>query len=83
MYRILRPSVLTPCRAARWLDLDHPPAPRPVVTSSVTPVARATAGDAALKQLLSLHQVNPDESIIRFNTWTGLKYLECFPSRPG
>ena len=33
---------------------------------------------AALKHLLTSGQVDPDESIVLFNTGSGLKYLECY-----
>ena len=35
---------------------------------------------AALKRLLADGSVRPDESTVLFNTSTGLKYLECYPS---
>ncbi len=35
---------------------------------------------AALKRLLADGEVRPDESTVLFNTSTGLKYLECYPS---
>lgn len=33
---------------------------------------------AALKQLRASGQIQPDESVVLFNTGSGLKYLECF-----
>ncbi len=33
---------------------------------------------AALKQLLAAGTINPEESVVLFNTSTGLKYLECY-----
>jgi threonine synthase len=33
---------------------------------------------AALKMLLAANQVQPDDTIVLFNTSTGLKYLECY-----
>lgn len=36
---------------------------------------------AALKRLLADGLVSPDESTVLFNTSTGLKYLECYPSQ--
>jgi threonine synthase len=33
---------------------------------------------AALKMLLAANQVQPDETVVLFNTSTGLKYLECY-----
>ena len=33
---------------------------------------------AALKTLLAANQVKPDDTIVLFNTSTGLKYLECY-----
>lgn len=33
---------------------------------------------AALKTLLAANQVQPDDTIVLFNTSTGLKYLECY-----
>jgi len=38
------------------------------------------AACAALRLLLASGQVKPEESIVLFNTSTGLKYLECFDS---
>ena len=35
---------------------------------------------AALKQLRANGQIQPDESVVLFNTGSGLKYLECFTS---
>ena len=33
---------------------------------------------AALKQLLAAEKILPDETVVLFNTSTGLKYLECY-----
>jgi threonine synthase len=33
---------------------------------------------AALKTLLAANQVKPDDTVVLFNTSTGLKYLECY-----
>ena len=33
---------------------------------------------AALKQLRANGQIQPEESVVLFNTGSGLKYLECF-----
>ena len=44
----------------------------------VFPAPEGAACYAALKQLLAAGQVRPDESIVLFNTGTGLKYLECY-----
>ena len=33
---------------------------------------------AALKTLLAANQVKPDDTVVIFNTSTGLKYLECY-----
>ena len=33
---------------------------------------------AALEKLLASGEIKPDESVVVFNTGTGLKYSECF-----
>jgi threonine synthase len=38
---------------------------------------------AALKQLLATGQIAPTETIVLFNTGSGLKYLECFKDSAG
>ena len=38
------------------------------------------ACNAALKKLLNGGIVRPDDSIVLFNTGSGLKYLECYGS---
>jgi threonine synthase len=37
---------------------------------------------AALKQLRANGQIQPEESVVLFNTGSGLKYLECFTPQP-
>jgi threonine synthase len=44
----------------------------------VFPAPEGAACYAALKKLLNGGIVRPDESIVLFNTGSGLKYLECF-----
>jgi threonine synthase len=44
----------------------------------VFPAPEGAATYAALKKLLNGGIVRPDESIVLFNTGSGLKYLECF-----
>ncbi len=44
----------------------------------VFPAPEGAACYAALKQLLAADKVSPAETIVLFNTSTGLKYLECF-----
>jgi threonine synthase len=44
----------------------------------VFPAPEGAACYAALKQLLAAKKVSPDESVVLFNTSTGLKYLECY-----
>ncbi len=46
----------------------------------VFPAPEGAACYAALKQLLAAGRIAPSESVVLFNTGTGLKYLECFPS---
>ena len=46
----------------------------------VFPAPEGAACYAALKKLLNGGIVRPDESIVLFNTGSGLKYLECFSS---
>jgi threonine synthase len=35
---------------------------------------------AAVKKLRANGQIQPEESVVLFNTGSGLKYLECFAS---
>jgi threonine synthase len=44
----------------------------------VFPAPEGAACYAALKTLLASGGVKPDESVVLFNTSTGLKYLECY-----
>ncbi|HEY1107251.1 MAG TPA: hypothetical protein VGE76_01425, partial [Opitutaceae bacterium] len=44
----------------------------------VFPAPEGAACYAALKQLLASGGVSPDETVVFFNTSTGLKYLECY-----
>jgi threonine synthase len=44
----------------------------------VFPAPEGAACYAALKTLLAQKKVHPDETVVLFNTSTGLKYLECF-----
>jgi threonine synthase len=44
----------------------------------VFPAPEGAACYAALKQLLAAGQVGADETVVLFNTSTGLKYLECY-----
>jgi len=46
----------------------------------IFPAPEGAACYAALKQLLAAGRVHPSESVVLFNTGTGLKYLECYPS---
>jgi threonine synthase len=46
----------------------------------IFPAPEGAACYAALKELLATNRVRPDESIVLFNTSTGLKYLECYSS---
>jgi threonine synthase len=40
--------------------------------------AEGAACYAALKTLLAAKRVAPEETVVLFNTSTGLKYLECY-----
>jgi threonine synthase len=44
----------------------------------VFPAPEGAACYAAMKQLLSAGKIAPDETVVLFNTSTGLKYLECY-----
>ena len=44
----------------------------------VFPAPEGAACYAAMKQLLAAGQIRPEESVVLFNTSTGLKYLECY-----
>ncbi len=44
----------------------------------VFPAPEGAACYAALKQLLAAKKISPAESVVLFNTSTGLKYLECY-----
>jgi len=44
----------------------------------VFPAPEGAACYAALKQLLATKKISPAESVVLFNTSTGLKYLECY-----
>ncbi len=44
----------------------------------VFPAPEGAACYAALKQLLAAGQVSPEDTVVLFNTSTGLKYLECY-----
>ncbi len=44
----------------------------------IFPAPEGAACYAALKRLLAAGQVAPDETVVLFNTSTGLKYLECY-----
>lgn len=44
----------------------------------IFPAPEGAACYAALKQLLAGGQIRPDETVVLFNTSTGLKYLECY-----
>ena len=44
----------------------------------VFPAPEGAACYAALKQLLAEKKVQPEETVVLFNTSTGLKYLECY-----
>lgn len=46
----------------------------------IFPSPEGAACYAALKELLAAGRVHPSESVVLFNTGTGLKYLECYPS---
>jgi len=46
----------------------------------IFPAPEGAACYAALKELLATGAVRRDETIVLFNTSTGLKYLECYPS---
>lgn len=46
----------------------------------IFPAPEGAACHAALKHLLAAGQIAPDETIVLFNTSTGLKYLECYAS---
>ncbi len=48
------------------------------VAEGVFTAPEGAACYAALKVLLAQNKVSPDESVILFNTSTGLKYLECY-----
>ncbi|RFC50128.1 MAG: threonine synthase [Verrucomicrobia bacterium] len=48
----------------------------------VFPAPEGAACYTAPKQLLSAGQIRADESIVLFNTGTGLKYLEDYPPNP-
>lgn len=44
----------------------------------IFPAPEGAACYAALKQLIASGDVAPDETVVLFNTSTGLKYLECY-----
>ena len=44
----------------------------------VFPAPEGAACYAALKVLLAAKKITPDETVVLFNTSTGLKYLECY-----
>jgi threonine synthase len=44
----------------------------------IFPAPEGAACYAALKQLLAQKKIAPHETIVLFNTSTGLKYLECY-----
>ena len=44
----------------------------------IFPAPEGAACYAALKTLLAAGTIRPDESVVLFNTSTGLKYLECY-----
>ena len=44
----------------------------------VFPAPEGAACQAALKQLLAAKKVRADETVVLFNTSTGLKYLDCY-----
>ena len=44
----------------------------------VFPAPEGAACYAALKSLLASNRVKPSETVVLFNTSTGLKYLECY-----
>jgi threonine synthase len=44
----------------------------------VFPAPEGAACYAALKHLLAAKEVRPEETVVLFNTSTGLKYLECY-----
>jgi threonine synthase len=44
----------------------------------IFPAPEGAACYAALKQLLTEKKISPEESVVLFNTSTGLKYLECY-----
>jgi threonine synthase len=47
-------------------------------TEGVFPAPEGAACYAALKTLLAAKKVRPEETVVLFNTSTGLKYLECY-----
>jgi threonine synthase len=44
----------------------------------IFPAPEGAACYAALKHLLAANKVRPEETVVLFNTSTGLKYLECY-----
>jgi threonine synthase len=44
----------------------------------IFPAPEGAACYAALKHLLAAKKIRPEESVVLFNTSTGLKYLECY-----
>jgi threonine synthase len=62
-------------------DADMISATREVgAAEGIFPAPEGAACYAALKQLLAAGRVQPSESVVLFNTGTGLKYLECYAS---
>jgi threonine synthase len=49
----------------------------------VFPAPEGAACYAAMKHLLAAEKIRPDESVVLFNTSTGLKYLECYEGSGG
>ncbi|MES2693604.1 MAG: threonine synthase [Verrucomicrobiota bacterium] len=47
-------------------------------TEGIFPAPEGAACYAALKKLLAAGTVRPEETVVLFNTSTGLKYLECY-----
>ncbi len=60
-------------------DADMISATREVgAAEGIFPAPEGAACYAALKVLVAAGQIRPDESVVIFNTGTGLKYLECY-----
>jgi threonine synthase len=60
-------------------DADMISATREVgAAEGIFPAPEGAACYAAMKTLVAAGQIRPDESVVIFNTGTGLKYLECY-----